>query len=51
MDKRLTNYVTDTSKVLNDALDDGRRVFLKVHKELCWISTKVLILLLLLLIR
>ena len=26
MDKRLHKYVTDTSEVLNDALDDGRRV-------------------------
>ncbi len=33
--QQIKQYVTDTSVILNDALDAGKRVLLKEHKELC----------------
>ena len=33
--QQIKKYVTDTSVILNDALDNGKRVLLKVHKVLC----------------
>lgn len=38
--QEIKQYVTDTSVILNDALDAGKRVLLKVHKGLCLILTK-----------
>lgn len=38
--QQVKKYVVDTSVVLNDALDEGRRVLLKGHKALCLISIK-----------
>ena len=45
--QQIKQYVTDTSVILNDALDNGKRVLFEGHKVLCWILTKVLIHLLL----
>lgn len=38
--QQIKQYVCDTSVVLNDALDDGRRVYSKGRKGLCLISIK-----------
>src|SRR5699024_11761337 len=46
--QQIKDYVTDTSVILNDALDAGNVFFSKVHKVLCLISTKELTHLLLL---
>ena len=45
--QQIKQYVTDTSVILNDALDNGNGFSLRVHKVSCWILTKVLIHLLL----
>ena len=39
--QQVKQYVCDTSVVLNDALMMDVVFYLKVHKVLCWISTKV----------
>ena len=41
--QQIKQYVTDTSVILNDALDNGKRVLFEGAKGLCWISTKELI--------
>lgn len=41
--QQLKKYVTDTSVILNDALDAGKRVLLKGHKGSCLILIKELI--------
>ena len=45
--QQIKQYVTDTSVILNDALDNGKRVLFEGAQGLCWISTKELIHLLL----
>ena len=40
--QQIKQYVTDTSVILNDALDNGKRVLFEGAKGLCWISTKEL---------
>ena len=38
--QQIKQYVTDTSVILNDALDAGKRVLFEGHKVSCWISIK-----------
>ena len=38
--QQIKDYVTDTSVILNDALDAGNVSFSKVHKVSCLILTK-----------
>lgn len=38
--QQIKQYVTDTSVILNDALDAGKRVLFEGRKVSCWISIK-----------
>ena len=42
--QQIKQYVTDTSVILNDALDAGKRVLFEGAQGVCWISTRELIL-------